>query len=55
MLSKLMSLFNEPLSAQVKAGNIASMKVAERAGFVLDKQEQGVLFYIYPTKPSMAG
>ena len=55
MLSQLMPLFNEPLSAQVKVGNIASMKVAERAGFVLDKQEQGVLFYVYPKKPSVAG
>ena len=55
MLSKLMPLFNEPLSAQVKVGNIASMKVAERAGFVLDKQELGVLFYVYPKKTSVAG
>ncbi|QUX97221.1 N-acetyltransferase [Marinomonas sp. CT5] len=55
MLSQLMPLFNEPLSAQVKIGNIASVKVAERVGFVLDKQEQGVLFYVYPNKPFMAG
>ena len=48
MLSKLVRGFTEPLVAQVKVGNIASMKVAERAGFVLDKQEQGVLFYVYP-------
>ena len=49
MLSKLVLYFEEPLVAQVKVGNIASIKVAERAGFVLDKQEQGMLFYVYPT------
>ncbi|WP_137169149.1 GNAT family N-acetyltransferase [Marinomonas sp. FW-1] len=54
MLSKLVHSFNEPLVAQVKPDNIASMKVAERAGFVLDKQENGVLFYIYPSTPSIA-
>jgi len=48
MLSKMVLYFEEPLVAQVKIGNMASIKVAERAGFVLDKQEQGVLFYVYP-------
>ncbi|MGO2355513.1 MAG: GNAT family N-acetyltransferase [Marinomonas foliarum] len=54
MLSKLVRGFDEPLVAQVKAGNIASMKLAERAGFALDKQEHGVLFYVYPNTFSMA-
>ncbi|MGO3740060.1 GNAT family N-acetyltransferase [Marinomonas foliarum] len=54
MLSKLVHSFDEPLVAQVKGDNIVSMKVAERAGFVLDKQENGVLFYVYPDTPSIA-
>lgn len=54
MLSKLVHYFDEPLAAQVKVGNIASIKVAERAGFALDKQEHGVLFYVYPNTFSMA-
>jgi RimJ/RimL family protein N-acetyltransferase len=54
MLSKLVHYFDEPLVAQVKAGNLASIKVAEYTGFVLDKQEHGVLFYVYPNTSSMA-
>lgn len=53
MLSKLVHYFNEPLMAQIKVDNIASIKVAERAGFVLDTQEHGVLFYVYPNASSM--
>jgi RimJ/RimL family protein N-acetyltransferase len=53
MLSKLVHYFDEPLVAQVKPDNIASIKVAERLGFVLDKQENGVLFYVYPTMSSI--
>ncbi|RBP80084.1 N-acetyltransferase [Marinomonas rhizomae] len=49
MLANLVRCLDEPLVAQVKPDNIASIKVAERVGFVLDKQENGVLFYVYPT------
>lgn len=48
MLSKLVHYFDEPLVALVKVGNIASMKVAERAGFVLKQgteQEGDILLY----------
>jgi len=37
MLSKLVCYFDEPLLAEVKADNIASIKVAERSGFVLKR------------------
>ena len=37
MLSKLVRYFDEPLLAEVKADNIASIKVAERSGFVLKR------------------
>ena len=47
MLSVLLKSFDTPLLAQVKVGNIASMKVAERLGFVLEKEDRGVLFYRY--------
>ncbi|MEP3350312.1 MAG: GNAT family N-acetyltransferase [Marinomonas sp.] len=45
MLSQLIETFQQPLTAQVKKDNMASMKVAERLGFVVEKEENGVLFY----------
>lgn len=45
MLSELIKHHDEPLVAEVKVDNIASIKVAERAGFVVEKEERGVLFY----------
>lgn len=45
MLNAFIKTFNAPLYAQVKATNIASKKVAERAGFHLVKKEDGVLYY----------
>ena len=55
MLSKLVRSFDESLVAQVKADNFGSLKVAERVGFVLDKQEGSVLFYVYPKTSFIAG
>ncbi|MBU1296152.1 MAG: GNAT family N-acetyltransferase [Gammaproteobacteria bacterium] len=53
MLSKLVHYFDEPLVALVKVGNIASMKVAERAGFVLkqDTEQEGDIL-LYTRRPS---
>lgn len=51
MLSALMKNFHEPLVAQIKRGNAASIKVSERAGFIFDKEEHGVLFYVFPREP----
>ncbi|MBJ7538779.1 GNAT family N-acetyltransferase [Marinomonas transparens] len=45
MLNGIIKELNSPLLAEVKVGNIASMKVAERAGFILEKEDGGVLFY----------
>lgn len=45
MVSELIKHLDAPLLAEVKVGNIASMKVAERAGFVVEKEERGLLFY----------
>lgn len=45
MVSRLVKHFDEPLTAQIKTGNMASMKVAEKLGFKLVKEENGVLFY----------
>lgn len=55
MLSKLVRSFDESLVAQIKADNFGSLKVAERVGFVLDKQEGTVLFYVYPKTSFIAG
>jgi len=44
MLSVLLENFDEPLLAQVKKGNVASMKVAERLGFVLEKKTTACFF-----------
>ena len=52
MLSKLVSYFDEPLLAEVKADNIASIKVAERSGFVLKKSvKKGGNTLIYSRQP----
>lgn len=47
MLSALLNKLDKPLLAQVKVENVASMKVAETLGFVLEKEDDGVLFYRY--------
>ncbi|AEF55971.1 GNAT family N-acetyltransferase [Marinomonas posidonica] len=45
MLQAMLSQFDEPLEAQVKLGNQASIHVAQKAGFRLIKEEHGVLFF----------
>jgi RimJ/RimL family protein N-acetyltransferase len=52
MLSAIIERFQDPLVAEIKVGNIASIKVSERAGFIFDKEEHGVLFYVFPRKPT---
>lgn len=47
MLSVLLNKLDKPLLAQVKVENVASMKVAETLGFVLENEDDGVLFYRY--------
>ncbi|SBS27423.1 Acetyltransferase (GNAT) family protein [Marinomonas spartinae] len=45
MLALAVKKFNEPLAAEVKAQNIASIKVAQRAGFILQREQEGVLYF----------
>ncbi|NLQ17687.1 GNAT family N-acetyltransferase [Marinomonas sp. M1K-6] len=47
MLSVLVSYLDGPLVAQVRSDNMASIKVVERAGFAFDKEESGVLYYVF--------
>lgn len=54
MVSALMKNFHEPLVAQIKRGNAASIKVSERAGFIFDKEEHGMLFYVFPRKLTLS-
>jgi len=45
MLALAVEEFNEPLAAEVKAQNIASIKVAQRTGFILQQEQEGVLYF----------
>lgn len=45
MLAAMLSGIEGPVRAEVKAGNVASMRIAESAGLVLVREEQGVLHY----------
>lgn len=51
MLAALLEELNGPVRAEVKAGNLASMRIAESAGLRLIREEQGVLHYV-GTAPS---
>jgi RimJ/RimL family protein N-acetyltransferase len=46
MLIAVLAEVTGSVRAEVKIGNIASMKMAEAAGFVLAREEQGVLHYL---------
>ncbi|WP_233407915.1 GNAT family N-acetyltransferase [Marinomonas spartinae] len=45
MLALTVEEFNEPLVAEIKAQNIASIKVAQRTGFILQREQEGVLYF----------
>ena len=45
MLNRFVEGCDKTLFAQIKVSNIASQKVAERAGFTLQDVKEGVLFY----------
>jgi len=45
MVSSLTMAIKEPVRAEIKAGNIASVKIAEFAGMSLDKEEDGIMYY----------
>lgn len=54
MLSTIIGYFKDPLLAEIKVGNIASIKASERAGFVFDKEDHGVLYYVFPRSKTTA-
>ena len=45
MVASLASELEEPIRAEVREGNIASMKIAEHAGMGLDREVDGVLHF----------
>ncbi|MGA7876614.1 MAG: GNAT family N-acetyltransferase [Desulfoferrobacter sp.] len=48
MVALLAHQISEPIRAEVKAGNIASARIAEHAGMELDREADGVLHYRRP-------
>jgi len=45
MVALLASTIEEPIRAEIKAGNIASTRIAEYAGMTFNKEVKGVLYY----------
>ena len=45
MVALLASQISEPIRAEVKAGNLASVRIAEHAGMKFDREANGVLHY----------
>jgi RimJ/RimL family protein N-acetyltransferase len=45
MVALLVEEIREPIRAEVKAGNVASSKIAELVGMQLQHQKEGVLYY----------
>jgi RimJ/RimL family protein N-acetyltransferase len=45
MVALLASTIEEPIRAEIKAGNIASTRIAEYAGMTFSKEVKGVLYY----------
>ncbi|MCV2401895.1 GNAT family N-acetyltransferase [Marinomonas sp. C2222] len=48
MLRAFITSFESSLMAQIKCENIASIKVADKLGFILKEEKEGVLFYSLP-------
>ena len=44
-VSQLAKGIPESIRAEIKAGNIASIRIAEEAGMVFEREEKGVLHY----------
>ncbi len=45
MVSRLAKGIPESIRAEIKTGNIASIRIAEEAGMVFEREEKGVLHY----------
>jgi RimJ/RimL family protein N-acetyltransferase len=46
MVALLAGRIETPIRAEIKSGNTASIRIAEHAGMLLDRQEDGVLHYL---------
>jgi RimJ/RimL family protein N-acetyltransferase len=45
MIALLLHQLAEPVRAEVKVGNVVSARLAEQVGMVLEREEDGVLYY----------
>ena len=45
MVRLLANTISEPIRAEVKKGNIASMHIAKAAGMVVEREANGILYY----------
>ena len=45
MVSQLAKGISVPIRAEIKSGNVASIRIAEEAGMMFDREEDGVLYY----------
>jgi hypothetical protein len=45
MVSLVANGISESVRAEIKTGNIASIRIAEEAGMVFEREEKGVLHY----------
>ena len=45
MVALLLHQLNESVRAEVKVGNVASIRLAEQVGLVLEREEDGVRYY----------
>ena len=52
MLQLFAAQINEAICAQIKVGNLASVRVAESVGMKLEKEVNGVLYYRRPPLPA---
>ncbi len=50
MVALLVERLAGPVRAEIKVGNMASVRIAEHAGLVLDREEDGVLHYHRPAR-----
>ena len=48
MVSLLSKQISDPIRAEIKSGNIESLRVAEHAGMKFEREDNGVLHYVRP-------
>jgi RimJ/RimL family protein N-acetyltransferase len=50
LVAALAGSINEPIRAEVKKGNVASMKIAEAAAMTLVREDRGILYFARPAR-----